>query len=285
MTDPTWTSEDVPKLQQLGWGGKLLVGLRALGFLAVTFFGFVALLLCRLVERPVFDVARPWSPRFAVIYFRILLRIVGLRVIHRGRPMQSPGVIVANHSSWLDILALNSAGQLFFVSKSEVANWPIVGALARVSGTVFISRDRRKAQNQKVVFEERLRAGHKLLFFPEGTSSDGQRVLPFKSTLFAALFSPDLPGLSVQPVSVVYHTVKDQDVRHYGWWGDMALGPHILQVFGRSRQGHVEITWHEPIRVADFEDRKRLAASAEAAVRAGHPLGSVERGNKSGQRS
>lgn len=262
----------------MGWGAKALVGLRGLGFLTVTLVGSTALLLCRMVERPIFDIARPWSLRLAVTYFRILLCIVGLPVAHRGGPMEAPGVIVANHSSWLDILVLNSAGPLFFASKSEVSSWPIIGTLARLSGTVFISRDRQKSQIQKLVFEERLRAGHKLLFFPEGTSSDGQRVLPFKSTLFAALFSPDLPGLSVQPVSVVYSTRKEHDPRHYGWWGDMALAPHILQVFGSRRQGRVEITWHEPISVADFADRKSLAASAEEAVRGGHPQGSIQSG-------
>ena len=260
----------MPEFRPLGWAGKLLVAARAVGCLLVTVIGFVTLLLCRMVERPVFGNARPWSPRLAVTYFRVLLRVIGLPVIHRGSPMAEAGVIVANHSSWLDIFALNSGGPLFFVSKSEVSNWPIIGPLARFSGTVFISRDRRNAQIQKNVFEDRLRAGHKLLFFPEGTSSDGQRVLKFKPTLFAALFSPDLPGLSVQPVSVIYHTVEGQDARHYGWWGDMAFGPHVSQVFGARRQGRIEVTWHDPLRVTEFADRKRISAAAEQAVRAGH---------------
>ena len=170
--------------------------------------------------------------------------------------MAEAGVIVANHSSWLDIFALNSGGPLFFVSKSEVSNWPIIGPLARFSGTVFISRDRRNAQIQKNVFEDRLRAGHKLLFFPEGTSSDGQRVLKFKPTLFAALFSPDLPGLFVQPVSVVYHTVEGQDARHYGWWGDMAFMGHFLRLLTLPSI-HAELTFGDAIPAGD--DRKKAA--------------------------
>ncbi len=268
----------MPKPVPLGSKARFLVALRAFGLLAVTFIGFAALLFVRLIEWPLFGKARVWSPHLAVTFFRVLLRIVGLPVVHKGVPMAEPGVIVANHSSWLDIFALNTGGPLFFVSKSEVSRWPIIGRLARASGTVFISRDRREAQSQKTIFEDRLRAGHKLLFFPEGTSSDGQRILPFKPTLFAALFSPELPGLSVQPVTVTYHAPKGQDPRHYGWWGDMAFGPHISQTLGTLKHGKIEIVWHAPLSVADFSDRKQLSATAENLVRAGHPKGLVQSG-------
>jgi lyso-ornithine lipid O-acyltransferase len=97
--------------------------------------------------------------------------------------MQHKGALVANHASWLDIFTLNACDRIYFVSKSEVAGWPGIGWLARATGTVFINRQGREAQMQKLLFEARLRAGHRLLFFPEGTSTDGQRVLDFKSTL------------------------------------------------------------------------------------------------------
>lgn len=279
MTDPTWTSDDTPAPMPLGAKAKAVMVLRGFGLLVVTLVGFLALLIARGIEWGVAGKARRWSPHLAVTFFRVLVRIVGLPVVHKGAPMTHPGVIVANHSSWLDIFALNTGGPLFFVSKSEVSRWPIIGRLALASGTVFISRDRREAGAQKVIFEDRLRAGHKLLFFPEGTSSDSQRVLPFKPTLFAALFSPDLPGLWVQPVTVIYHTTPDQDARFYGWWGDMDFGPHVSQVLGTLRHGHVEIIWHAPHKVADFADRKALSATTERDVRTGHPKGSIQSGD------
>ncbi|MDA8587147.1 1-acyl-sn-glycerol-3-phosphate acyltransferase, partial [Rhodobacteraceae bacterium] len=256
MSDPTWIPDDLPVPEQLGLRSKVLVVLRGIGLGIVAFLGLTALLLGRLIEKPIYGSARPWTPHFAVIFFRVLIRIVGLPITHKGSPMSEPGVIVANHSSWLDIFALNTAGPLFFVSKSEVSSWPVIGWLARASGTVFISRDRKEAKSQRLIFEDRLRAGHKLLFFPEGTSSDGRRVLPFKPTLFAALFSPELSGLSVQPVSVVYHTAQGQDPRRYGWFGFMAFGPHIAQTLGNLNHGRIEIIWHAPLRVADYADRK-----------------------------
>ena len=118
------------------------------------------------------------------------------------------------------------------------------------------------------MFEERLKVGHKLLFFPEGTSTDGQRVLPFKPTLFAAFFADDLRDLLwVQPVTVHYQAPEGEDPRFYGWWGDMELAPHLLQLLAQKRQGAVRLIWHAPVKVSDFESRKTLAKHCEEAVR------------------
>ena len=177
---------------------------------------------------------------------------------------------MANHASWLDIFVLNAAKRVYFVSKAEVARWPGIGWLARATGTLFIARDRRQAAAQVALFRERLQAGHKLLFFPEGTSTDGLQVLPFKPTLFAAFTDPALgPDLAIQPVSVAYHAPAGADPRFYGWWGDMAFGPHLLSTLTARRQGRVEVVYHPPIRVADHADRKALARAAETAVRGG----------------
>ena len=127
------------------------------------------------------------------------------------------------------------------------------------------------------LFEERLIAGHKLLFFPEGTSTDGKRVLVFKPTLFEALFSDSTrDDLWIQPVTVVYQAPVGRDQRFYGWWGDMDFGPHLLQVLGQSPQGRVEVTWHEPLQVAELSDRKTAARATEAVVRSAHPNGGTE---------
>lgn len=271
---PTWRSDQPVEPLRLGFSGGVLALVRGLPLAVVVFGGLVVLLLVRGLERPIFGLQRPWTPWITVMVCRTALRIMGLPIRHHGMPMEHPGVIVANHSSWLDIFVLNSRRPLYFVSKSEVAAWPGIGWLARATGTVFVTRDRSHAQAQKQLFEDRLRAGHRLLFFPEGTSSDGRRVLPFKPTLFAALFSEDLTGLSVQPATVAYHAPDKAEPRFYGWWGDMDFGPHLLQMLGTWRHGTVDVTWHPAKAVSDFEDRKTLSAASETAVRSAHPLGS-----------
>ena len=271
---PTWQSADPPDPVRLGPSGWALVVLKGLPLAIVVFGGLAILLVLRLFERPVFGLHRPWTPWITVMVCRTALRILGLPIKHHGAPMEQNGMMVANHSSWLDIFALNSGGPLYFVSKSEVSAWPGIGWLARATGTVFVTRNRSHAMAQQRLFEDRLRAGHRLLFFPEGTSSDGRRVLPFKPTLFAALFSEDLPGLSVQPATVAYRSPEGGEPRFYGWWGDMDFAPHLLQMLGTWRHGQVDVTWHPPESVSAFRDRKSLSAASETAVRSAHPLGS-----------
>lgn len=178
--------------------------------------------------------------------------------------MRHPGAVVANHTSWLDILALNACAPVQFVSKAEVAGWPGIGALAKLAGTMFIRRDARDALSQQRMIEERIRAGQRLVFFPEGTSSDGRRVLPFKSTLFQAFFADGLAEVIwLQPVTLIYRASQDG---FYGWWGDMALGPHLARVLA-TPGGEVEVIFHPPLRVRDYLSRKQLSAACEVSVR------------------
>lgn len=185
--------------------------------------------------------------------------------------MKGRGAVVCNHASWLDIFSLNAAKRIYFVSKSEVAGWPGIGWLARATGTVFIERNPTRAREQTRVFEDRLLAGHKLLFFPEGTSTDGLQVIPFKTTLFQAFFAPNLvQEIAIQPVSLIYKAPRGKDPRFYGWWGDMSFGTHLLSTLAPARQGSVTVIYHTPLQVADFSERKALAMACEKAVRAGH---------------
>ncbi|WP_264213638.1 lysophospholipid acyltransferase family protein [Leisingera thetidis] len=267
----SWQSDEAPdriRIDALGWG---LVLLRGLPLAVLVFGGLLVLLSLRLVEKPMCGVQRPVTPFITQFVCRNAFRILGIRYRVRGTLMRRHGPVVANHSSWLDIFALNARKRIYFVSKAEVAAWPGIGWLARATGTVFIERNPKKAREQAALFEQRLLAGHKLLFFPEGTSTDGLRVLPFKTTLFAALFTDGLrEQLHVQPVSVVYHAPEGAPARLYGWWGDMDFGPHLLKILSIRRQGSVELIYHQPLKAADFPDRKALAARAEQAVRTGH---------------
>lgn len=268
--NPTWDNGDTPeplRIPPLGWLRVLLRG----GVLGTLVFGCLALLLMvRLIERPLFGLRRPVTPFITQFVCRNAFRILGVGYATHGSLMRRHGAVVANHCSWLDIFALNARKRIYFVSKAEVAGWPGIGWLARATGTVFIERDRKQARAQTEVFRARLEAGHKLLFFPEGTSTDGLRVLPFKTTLFAAFFTPELREKShIQPVSLIYHPPSGEAPHFYGWWGDMEFGPHLLKTLAAPRQGRVELVYHAPLRVADFKDRKALAAAAEAAVRSG----------------
>ena len=164
------------------------------------------LLALRLIEWPLFGTARPVTPFITQLVCRLAFPILGLGLTTRGAPMRQKGAVVANHASWLDIFALNAVQRGYFVAKSEVGGWAGIGWLARATGTVFIARKGTEAKRQQALFEQRLRAGHKLIFFPEGTSTDTVRVLPFKSTLFAAFYTHGLDHiLHIQPVLSLIH--------------------------------------------------------------------------------
>lgn len=231
--------------------------------------GVTMILLLRLPEKALMGARRPLTGWVVQAVCRLCLFVMGIGWQCTGRPLRGHGAVIANHSGWLDILVLNAAMPVFFVSKAEVRSWPGINILTAVTNTHFIARDRREAVAQAGEFAARTRAGHHLLFFPEGTSSDSRRVLPFKSTLFQAFLAPDLPqDLAIQPVTVAYQAPKGQDPRFYGWWSDMELGPHLLAVLAQKPQGRVQVMLHPPIPVAG-QDRKSLAKAAETAVRAG----------------
>ena len=261
------TPKDLPPITPLGW---VRVVLRGVPLGLVTFGCLALLLLVRLIERPLFGTRRPVTPYITQFVCRSAFLILGMRHVQFGTPMTEGGAVVANHSAWLDIFALNARQRIYFVSKAEVAKWPGIGWLARATGTVFINRRQAEARAQKTLFETRLDAQHLLLFFPEGTSSDGRRVLPFKSTLFAAFFAPELrERMKIQPVSAVYLAPEGEDLRFYGWWGDMDFAPHLLKALAAPRNGTVEVHYHPPVAVADFADRKALAKHLGGVVKQG----------------
>jgi lyso-ornithine lipid O-acyltransferase len=269
-----WNDGDTPAKTGIGAPGWIIAILRGTVLAAVTYGCLVLLLLARLIERPLCGQNRPVTPFITQFVCRTAFVILGMGYTVRGEPMQGGGAVVANHASWLDIFTLNACQRVTFVSKAEVAGWPGIGWLARATGTIFIARDRREAKDHTRMLKNRLKADQRLLFFPEGTSTDGLRVLPFKSTLFASLFDKALGDRTrVQPVSVVYHAPKGTDARHYGWWGDMGFGPHLIQTLAVLRQGSVEVIFHDPVRVTDFESRKVLAQYCEDRVRAGVDAG------------
>jgi len=273
VTEP-WDGASPPQPRGLGLAEWVRIVGRGAPLVLVLLICFPLLLLLRGPERLIWGLHRPVTPYITQFVCRVACWCLGLNRHVTGTPMRTPGAYVANHVSWLDIFVLNAGKRLYFVAKDEVRGWSGIGWLARATGTVFIRRHRAEAAAQTKLFEDRLIAGHQLLFFPEGTSTDGTRVLPFKTTLFAAFFADRLKDrLWVQPVTLNYQAPEGVDPRHYGWWGDMDFGPSLLQVLATPGRGKVEVIYHPALRVAEAENRKALARVAEASVRHGLETG------------
>lgn len=208
-------------------------------------------------------------------YHRQCARILGFRIERHGiRAGTHPTLYVCNHSSYLDITILGALIPASFVAKAEVARWPLFGTLARLQRTVFIDRTPRKAAAHRDEMSARLEAGDELILFPEGTSSDGNHVLPFKSALFSvAQQRPHGAPLTVQPVSVAYTKLDGIPMGRYlrpffAWYGEMELAQHMWAAAGLGTVT-VEVTFHPPVTIDDFPSRKALAQHCHAAVAKG----------------
>lgn len=280
MSD-TWRGKPDPAPPGLSLPDWLRVVRRGVPIVLLLGAGFAVLLLLRLMERVLGRGARMASPHVTRIVCRLICRLIGLGRRQNGHPMAGPGACVSNHVSWLDILVLNAGAPLRFVAKSEVAAWPGIGLLARGTGTVFVARKRGDARAHATLLASQLRPAPPLMIFPEGTTTDGLRVLAFKPTLFEAFYAPEGPqappqappqttaqSQHVQPVTLRYTAPPGMRPDFYGWWGDISIGAGLLAVLSHPRQGRVEVTYHEPLRVADHANRKALALAAETAVRA-----------------
>ncbi|MCS6985917.1 MAG: 1-acyl-sn-glycerol-3-phosphate acyltransferase [Sphingomonadaceae bacterium] len=215
------------------------------------------------------------SARVPLLYHAALLRAFGVSVDVEGKPVSGGVLYVANHLSWLDIPVLGSKLQAVFVAKHEVGQMPFVRTLANLAGTIYVDRQRRSlAPRQAETVASHLARGGNVILFPEGTSNDGLRILPFKPTLFAGLDGALGRRVRVQPVSIAYTEVNAMPLTRnrqleIAWIGDMALAPHALAL---SRMGRIRarILCHEPVRPADFPDRKALARHCRQVVEAGY---------------
>jgi 1-acyl-sn-glycerol-3-phosphate acyltransferase len=210
-------------------------------------------------------------PRF---YHRWTCRALGLKVAVIGTPNTGrPTLFVSNHTSYLDIEVLGSLLEVSFIAKSDMIDWPLFGWLARLQRSVFVDRRPTNVGDHANDVATRLGAGDNLVLFAEGTTSDGNRVLPFKSALFtvAEQASPDRP-LTIQPVSIVATALDGMPLGRslrpiYAWYGDMPLLPHVWHVMKLGRLT-VTVEFHPPFAAGGIS-RKHLAALCEAAVDAG----------------
>lgn len=213
-----------------------------------------------------------WAKRIPMLYHRGVARIIGMRIDVRGEIASGgPTMFVVNHTSWLDITVLDTLVKGCFVAKREVASWPLFGLLAKLQRTVFVERAPSRALEQRDAMVSRLESGQSLMLFPEGTSGDGNRVLPFRSALFAAA-ERTVAGkpVTVQPVTIAYVGLNGmpmgrRDRPLFAWYGDMALVPHVWGVL-RAGPSTVAVRFHRPVTIASFASRKGLAAHCQGVI-------------------
>lgn len=247
-----------------------LRGLWATVCLALLFSVFLLVRCCEMaVGRLRGREERRIGSRIVRFWAMLALPTLGLRYVQHGEPIMGAGAFVANHSSWIDVVALQRAAAPFLVSKSEVRNWPGIGFIGRAIGTLFIDRKAAAAKLQEAELRARLSQGDHMALFPEGTSTDGQRVLSFKSSLFGVFFTPELEGRAfIQPVAIIYRPAEDQPAKLYAWWGEMDFAAHFLAMLGRSVGGVVELNFLEPVRADETTGRKEMALICGQRVRA-----------------
>ena len=214
-----------------------------------------------------------------MIYHRVCCRLLDLRLDIRGSMSTArPTLFVCNHSSYLDISVLGSIIPGSFVAKTEVADWPFFGFLAKLQRTVFIDRRRHTTHHQRDGLARRLEAGDNLILFPEGTSNDGNRTLPFRSALFAVAErrvegGEPAPSVMIQPVSLAYTKLNEfpigRNLRPYfAWYGDMDLAGHLWRVLGLGRIT-VALEFHQPVSLAQFASRKALSEHCRKVIAEG----------------
>mgnify|MGYP001591031113 CR=1 FL=1 len=213
----------------------------------------------------------------AVNYYRTLCAVLRIRVRVVGEPVRDRAVLfVSNHVSWADILAIGSITPIAYVSKNEVAKWPLVGTAAKAQRTVFVDRARRHQTGDAIAeIVHRLAGGTSVVLFAEGTSSDGNRVLPFRSALVGAVKEASAraeSGILIQPMSICYTGLNGipmgrQHRPTVAWYGDLDFMPHIKAFIKRGAVDAV-VSYGEPVAADGTADRKAMTRSLEGAVRA-----------------
>lgn len=246
--------------------------------------GFLALVILLVpVQAILLFVPRLW-PVLPLFFHRLMMRIMGARLQVTG-PMPQPGtLIIANHISWFDIVAIGSLMPLSFVAKAEVKSWPLFGHLARLQHTVFV--DRRRGRHNITDGHElarRSQQGDTMVIFAEGTNSDGIKVLPFKSTLLAGIAGN--AAIPVQGLSMAYTRTHNiamgrRQRMAYAWLGDISLLPHFIFMLA-GPPVTIELVFHQPLVAASRKDRKTMTQHVHAQVVKG--LESITRGRPQAQ--
>ncbi|HEX4504556.1 MAG TPA: lysophospholipid acyltransferase family protein [Alphaproteobacteria bacterium] len=200
--------------------------------------------------------------------------ILGMRIVVRGKPSPThPTLFVSNHSSYFDIPVLASLFPCSFIAKADMIGWPLIGQLAKLQRSVFVDRKPANVSEHSDEIARRLKAGDSLVLFAEGTTSDGNRILPFKSSLLSvAENAPPEMNLTIQPVSIIATRLDGMPLGRamrplYAWYGDMPLAPHAWAALKAGRLT-IEVEFHEPFKVGAM-NRKQITRRCQDAVERG----------------
>jgi 1-acyl-sn-glycerol-3-phosphate acyltransferase len=218
---------------------------------------------------------------FALFYWAGIRRILGIRLtVHGTLTPHRPVLFIANHCSWADIVVLGSILPGCFVAKSAIASWPFISLIARLGRTIFVSRQRRTVGAERNTLATALTKGKNIILFPEGTTSDGTRVLSFSSSLLALAEGPAAPA--VQPVTLVYDRLNGTPIRRrdrpaISWYGDMDLAPHAIRVLQYATI-HATLVLSPAIEPGTVTSRKQLSTALQTHL--AHRAGALRQGRE-----
>ncbi len=249
-----------------------LVKMAAVRALWVLFWFFVITLLLIPVQALFVVLKLPFARTLPHIYHRLIGKVMGLRIHLDGEVLNhKPVLLVANHISWMDIIVFSSVAPLSFVAKKEVSTWPGVKVLSWLQRTIYVDRQRRH-ESQKTASEiaERLADGECVVLFAEGTSSDGNRVLPFKSALFEAVAEAG-DETYVQTAALAYTALGGLPLGRrtrplVAWYGDMEMAGHVWNLL-KAGPLDVHVRVGAPLTITEIGDRKALARHSEKIIR------------------
>ncbi len=211
----------------------------------------------------IWHVLRQPSP-WAMLFLRIAARVLGVRVKVKGKSLRNDVFFVANHVSWIDIPILAGINGTAFVAQDGVRSWPIIGWLADLNRTIFISRtDRQNVGEQVAQLRAAIAENWSVTLFPEGTTSDGQGLLPFKPALFETLVPPPKP-MMIQPVLLDFGAAGPE----VGWLGVETGWESTWKAFTRKGSYKVYVHFLEPFDPALYKDRKEISALARDRIAA-----------------
>lgn len=224
----------------------------------------LGILLGLLVSVPLHYLYRvfAYGSPFPMLFLHYTAWIIGARVKIHGTPLRRDVFFIANHVSWVDILALAGATGTAFVAKFELSQVPVIGWLCRLNRTVFVKRENRMGVAQQInALKEALADNWSVTVFPEGTTTDGRSLLPFKSSMLSVL-EPPPAGVLVQPVVLDYGDVAE----FIGWIGEEGGVNNAMRVMGRKGSFPLRITYLEPFSPEDYRGRKAIAAQARMEI-------------------
>ena len=203
--------------------------------------------------------------RFFFVFYKLLFfgirKIFGIKLKVSGEQEAKRVMFISNHISYLDIIILGSLVNAVFVAKSEIRDWPIINKLCMLGKTIFIEREnRRSVKKQAILIKENMENGLNVILFPEGTSSDGSKVLGFKSSLFEVVDHEELRNYKLQPISISYNKLDGLPLvkihrPFLAWFGAMNLAPHVWKFLGLGTS-EVDIRFHKSEKFSDFLNRK-----------------------------